>query len=197
MGTTGGDIELFDLPASLSQLQDCWDNFASLWNPLGRYHGHQMGANAISGQILSLETANNKMRAIVSIVSGGDDQALCISRVGLEQIDECDTRLQLVQDPELKVIPEASFSAIKGVSHVRFRGQRFVLSVGYSQQLSIWRFHSDDDMLLQCTSRLPVDLGDVNCLSVYQSPDESTYLVAVCGMGVEMFRQGKSKFFPK
>jgi len=192
MGTTGGEIGLFDIPASLSQLQDCWGNFETLWNPIGRYHGHQMGTNTISAQELSLEMVNNKIRAILSIVSGGDDQALCISRVGLEKKESSDACLQLVEEPHVKVVSEASFSAIKGVSHIRFRHQRYLLSVGYSQQLSIWKFDNDDDMLLECTSRLPVDLGDVNCLSVYPSLDESTYLVAVCGMGVEVFRQGKS-----
>jgi hypothetical protein len=191
MGTTGGDIDLFDVSASLSRLQDCWDDFPSLWNLIGSYHGHQMGTNTITAEILSLEKANGKMRAVISIVSGGDDQALCISRLSLEQINDCDPRLQLEKAPHLKIVREASFSAIKGVSHVRFCGQRYLLSVGYSQQLSIWRFHVEDDMLLQCTSRLPVDLGDVNCLSVYRSSDEATYLVAVCGMGVEIF-QGNS-----
>lgn len=193
MGTTGGDIDLFDVSASLSRLQDCWDDFPSLWNLIGRYHGHQMGTNTITAEILSLEKANGKMSAVISIVSGGDDQALCISRVSLEQINDCDPRLQLEKAPHLKMVREASFSAIKGVSHVRFCGQRYLVSVGYSQQLSIWKFHAEDDMLLQCTSRLPVDLGDVNCLCVYRSPDDSTYLVAVCGMGVEIFRGNSNR----
>jgi len=189
MGTTGGEIDLFDLPASLSRLQDCWDDFSSLWNPLGRYRCHQMGTNTIYAELLSLEKVNGKTSATVSIVSGGDDQALCVSRVSLERVDESDSRLLLKMAPHLKVVLEASFSAIKGISCLRFRGQRYLLSVGYSQQLSIWKFRAEDDMLLECTSRLPVDLGDVNCLSAYQTQDESDCLVAVCGMGVEMFRQ--------
>lgn len=197
MGTTGGNIDMFDLPASLSPSQGCWDKFSSLWNPIGSYRGHQMGTNAISVEILSLEKENGQVRAVVSIVSGGDDQALCTSRVSLEQADDCSPRLKLRNVPHLKVVPEASFSAIKGVSHVRFDDKRFLLSVGYSQQLSIWRFQAKDDMFLQCTSRLPVDLGDVNCLSIYRPPDESTFFAAVCGMGVEIFREENSDQFSK
>ena len=108
----------------------------------------------------------------------------------MEQIDDCDTRLKLVRDADINVIPEASFSAIKGVSVVNFRDQKYLLAVGYSQQLSAWRFHNKDDMSLQCKSRVSVDLGDINSLSVYQPSDKSTCFVAVCGMGVEMFQQG-------
>lgn len=190
MGTTGGEIDLFDLPASLSRLQESWEDFSSLWSSIGRYRGHQMGANTMIAELLSLENGDGKTSAVVSIVSGGDDQALCVSRVTLEQVDDSDSRLQLKKTPDLKVVPEASFSAIKGVSCVRFGGQRYLLAVGYSQQLSIWRFHIENDVLLECISRLPVDLGDVNCLSAYQSADASNCLVAVCGMGVEIFRQG-------
>eukprot|EP00536_Pseudo-nitzschia_multiseries_P007709 jgi/Psemu1/324884/estExt_fgenesh1_pg.C_1840002 len=188
MGTTGGEVGLFDLTTHLSDLRGRWDKFEDLWNHIGSYRGHQMGTNTLTAEVLSSETVENKIRAIVSIVSGGDDQALCISRVSLEGRDGGNHSLQLLQEPHVKVIPEASFSAIKGVSHVGVRDQRYLLCVGYSQHLSIWKFDADDDMLLECTSRLPVDLGDVNCLSVYKSFDESTCLVAVCGMGVEVFR---------
>ena len=189
MGSTGGDIAIFDLPASLSQLEDFCEG-SNWWYPIGGYEGHQMGTNTICAQILSMEITINKMNATVSIVTGGDDQALCISRLSLEQIDDCDTRLKLVRDADINVIPEASFSAIKGVSVVNFRDQKYLLAVGYSQQLSAWRFHNKDDMSLQCKSRVSVDLGDINSLSVYQPSDKSTCFVAVCGMGVEMFQQG-------
>jgi len=193
MGTTSGDIELFDLPVSLTNLRDHWDRFEGLWNYIGQYQGHQMGTNAITAQVLPSQTVNNKIKTTISIVSGGDDQALCISRVYLEKKEGVNDSLRLAREPLSKVIPEASFSAIKGVSHVDFRHQKYLLSVGYSQQLSIWKFNPDEDMILECTSRLPVDLGDVNCLSVYISSDESTCLVAVCGMGVEVFRDKISK----
>jgi WD40 repeat protein len=189
MGSTGGDIAIFELPASLSQLEDYCEG-SNWWYPIGGYQGHQMGTNTIFAQILSMEITNNMMNATVSIVTGGDDQALCISRISLEQINDCDTRLKLVRDADLNVISEASFSAIKGVSIVSFRDQKYLFAVGYSQQLSVWRFHSKDDMSLQCKSRVSVDLGDINSLSVYQPSDESTCFVAVCGMGVEMFQQG-------
>ena len=96
----------------------------------------------------------------------------------------------LVQEPRLKVIPEASFSAIKGVSHFCFGGQSYILSVGYSSQLSTWKLLGDDSMTLQGSSRVSVDIGDVNCLAVYLSSDDSTCFVAVCGMGIELFRHG-------
>jgi len=186
MGTTGGDIAIFDVPASLSQLEN---SSLSWWNSIGSYHGHQMGANTIFAQIVSMEMINNRVNATVLIVTGGDDQALCISRVSLEQIDDCDSRLKLECDADINVIPEASFSAIKGVSLVSFRGKNYLFMVGYSQQLSVWRFHSKNDTSIQCISRVSVDLGDINCLSVYQPSNESTCVVAVCGMGVEMFLQ--------
>jgi len=189
MGTTGGDIDIFDLPASHSRLQGCWEDFSRLWNSIGKYHSHQMGTNTISAEIVSLDQANGKLQVVLSIVSGGDDQALCVGSVSLEeQADDKCLRLQLKREPKLQIVREASFSAIKGVSHVKFGGQRYLVAVGYSQQLSVWRFGDKDDLPIQCTSRLPVDLGDINCLSVYQSPDELAYLVAVCGMGVEVFK---------
>jgi len=192
MGTTGGDIYLFDVPASLSRSRDSLNNFEGLWNPIGSYHGHQMGTNTICTKLKSLETVKGRLHATVSIISGGDDQALCVSQITLEPVADCNNRLKLKETPRLRVVSEASFSAIKGVSYVHFCGQTYLVSVGYSQQLSIWRFGADDDMLLECVSRLAVDLGDVNCLSVYQSPDESACFVAVCGMGVEIFRHGNS-----
>ena len=191
MGTTGGDIHFFDAPGSLPMLQDSWDKFSTVWNPIGTYQGHQMGTNTMSAEILSMDEENDNLSATLSIVTGGDDQALCVARVNLEQTGGSGHRLQLQKEPYLNVVPEASFSAIKGVSCAYFCGQRYLFAVGYSQQLSIWKFNAEDDMLLECTSRLPVDLGDVNCLAAYQSPDESTYLVAVCGMGVEIFQNGK------
>ena len=194
---TGGDDQALCISRlSLEQIDDCDTRLKLVRDadinviPIGGYEGHQMGTNTICAQILSMEITNNRMNATVSIVTGGDDQALCISRLSLEQIDDCDTRLKLVRDADINVIPEASFSAIKGVSVVNFRDQKYLLAVGYSQQLSAWRFHNKDDMSLQCKSRVSVDLGDINSLSVYQPSDNSTCFVAVCGMGVEMFQQG-------
>ena len=190
MGSTGGDVIFLDVPGTLSELLDL-DEDANCWNPIGKYLGHQMGANCIVAQIPSLEVTKNGINASVLVITGGDDQSLCISRIQLKQIGDCNSPLNLVHNAELSIFPEASSSAIKGVSLLRFRGQNYIIAVGYSQQLSVWRINSEIRLSLQFLSSVSVDLGDVNSLSVC---GKSPCFVAVCGMGVEMFQQEHDEF---
>jgi hypothetical protein len=103
-----------------------------------------------------------------------------------------DAPFQLAQEPQIDVLSEASFSAVKGVSFLSLSGKQFVLSVGYSQQLCLWSVNNDKSSTLpRVKSRAPVDLGDVNSMSICTAASDNQGCecwVAVCGMGVEMFR---------
>jgi WD40 repeat protein len=171
IGTTGGDVLLFDLPGVYTNLEEHWNDLKQGWTPMATYRAHQMGTNTVHASL-----QNDKH---VKICTGGDDQALCISDIALAIGDA--GRLTLASDPNPRVIKELSFSALKGVYQVCHSGRTFVLSVGYSQQLALWELDIEGHIVLQ--DRASVDLGDVNCLAVDDST--SAIRIVVGGLGVE------------
>ena len=194
VGTTGGSVNIFEVPGTVSLLQSIWDDLRNYWTSLGQYQGHQMGANCIVAHLVSEENGDsNKAAAVISIESGGDDQAICTSRIIVASVGDGNDSLSLTSEPRVHIFPELSYSAIKEISYVIMNGKRYLLVVGYSQTLSLWSLDYDIDgkIAAQLISRVPVDLGDVNSMTVCESSTSASpkeFWVAVCGMGVEMFQ---------
>jgi hypothetical protein len=182
IGTTGGEVLLFDLPGSALELHDRWDAIVGSWSPLSSYKAHQMGANAISASIRSTTETEEGMVTSIFICTGGDDQAICICDFSLKTQKQ--RKLILASDPCPRVTREASFSAIKGIFQFCDEGRRFLLTVGYSQQLALWQYSDNEGRELQLAGKMSVDLGDVNCLAVSKST-HSKLRLAVGGLGVE------------
>jgi WD40 repeat protein len=186
LGTTGGDVLLFDLPGSFVELSDQWDDLRASWLPLSSYQAHQMGTNSVSSSIQSKEDYDG---VVVVICTGGDDQAVCICEAHIATSRPSKLELNYKLCP--RVTREASFSAIKGVAQFLSKGKRFILTVGYSQQLAVWSCGEIEGSNLQLEHHVPVDLGDVNCLAV----DDrlcSECLLAVGGLGMETFALRKA-----
>jgi WD40 repeat protein len=194
IGTTSGDVCLWDLPATTTCKE--WDSFSprvlrekNIVFPatkIGTYHTHQMGVNSISAAIVDSETC----RVLVS--SGGDDQCLSV----YELVIDFDANANLMTAAKVfRAIKrkEGSSSAIKGVSILN---GGFILSVGYSQRLALWKIpnapsrgshQEDEDLQLIWTA--PASVGDINCLASARATREvgDSYVVAVGGLGLDLF----------
>ena len=203
LGTTGGEILVYDLPGAYVDLVNSLDGLAQNWKEFTSYQGHQMGTNAICTSIIP-SVANhkdgNENEVRIRICSGGDDQAICICELRIDIIDERGC-LTLVDEPNIWFKKEASFSAIKGVLdfYNKAHGKHIIVAVGYSQQLVAWiddrHGEGNDDTTtssdLSLLDRIDVDLGDVNCFAVDKTTNSgdltSKLWLAVCGMGIECF----------
>ena len=196
IGTTGGNVIIYDLPGRSQDLQQQWGEIVASWKPLGQYQGHQMGTNAISAHVVGFEDGHT---SFISVVTCGDDQALSICDI---QFMGSNSSLQLTAPMNKHTVREASLSALKDVKQIFREGERYVVCVGYSQMLSVWSLGMKttngvdgiEHMLTKSVvARLPVDLGDINCLAVCCDTEKNTgrfisqVFVAVCGMGIEMF----------
>lgn len=182
LGTTAGDMILFDLPSSAEAALSKMEELSTCLTPLGQYQAHQMGTNAISVSIVS--TDDPSLTKIL-ICSGGDDQALCICEATI--ISGGDS-LQVDGELSPRRIREASSSAIKGVRQLKgqSKDERRIVSVGYSQQIAIWRYSLQRPGELKLLDSCPVDVGDVNSLTTGGDVN-SDIKVAVGGSGVELF----------
>lgn len=188
-GTTRGDITMVDLPTSPTMIRGSLGCPQDLWSPVCTFEGHGMGTNCIDIQISHID--KNCDIADLSVVTGGDDHSITVGRVTIRNEGE-DCPISLVCDPKIQSLPGASFSALKSVLHLSWHGQSYLLSVGYSQTLCFWKLPDQGvvDIVLEAISSVPVDLGDVNCMAAHASSkkDSLEVSIAVCGMGVEMFR---------
>lgn len=193
IGTTGGDIIMYDLPGRSEELRRQWSDLVTQWTPLGQYQGHQMGTNAISARLRPLNTSQRSDCEEIIVVSGGDDQALTFGHI---KVHTTDSGIQLDAPVKQHIVREASLSAIKDLQQIIRGGKRYVVCVGYSQVVSLWHFSTqsvedvdgNENALSQnVVAYLPVDLGDINCLAVCND------FFAVCGMGMEMFELNLSE----
>jgi hypothetical protein len=185
IGTTAGDILVWDLPSCTHDLLDQWDQLMNSEHLLGSYEAHQMGTNTISASILSSKDDGDISSTTVLICSGGDDQALCTCEATFSIRDK---NLELNGGLNPQMFKEASSSAIKGVIQLKEEGAqdvRKIVSVGYSQLLAVWEYSKASGQL-KLLNRSPVDVGDVNCLAANVDLN-SNYNIAVGGSGVELF----------
>ena len=141
-----------------------------------------MGTNTISASVLSMTETETGTSTSVFVCTGGDDQAVCSCLLSMET-DNCKSQLKLSCTLNPQVTREASFSAIKGIAQFCYNKRRFVITVGYSQQLALWEY-SHKDTSLHLVDNLLIDLGDINCLAIKNKP-QSNPLVVIGGFGVE------------
>lgn len=180
LGNTAGEVMLFSLPASESELREALSVLASSprWEPLAKFQAHQMGTNAMS---MSVEVHDERSATVV-VIGGGDDQALSICQFPLCFSDEAGLSFGSFS---LRTNKHASFSAIKGVCVLSSRMSEccHFVSTGYTQRLALWKWQEEK---LSLVKHLPVDIGDVNAMAVLQR--ENLVHVAIVGSGIELFR---------
>jgi hypothetical protein len=177
---------LIDLPKCSTDIRDAAEGANEVWKLLGNYQTHAMGTNTIAADVSSFSNDN----AYLSVFTGGDDHSVAFFQIFVRS-GKVDGRLSVSDVPAIQVVPGASFSALKSLYFLCHAGRRYLFSVGYSQRLSCWRFSDEgSNNLPEMISSTPVDLGDVNCMAVNISSKHNSLEVwiAVCGMGVEMFR---------
>jgi hypothetical protein len=183
IGTTKGDLISYDLAGSYSQLREEIESLNDVWTLVDTCQVHQMGTNTITASVSSVEAGESLQ---IAIASGGDDHSLCFTHLSIQQRLET-AQLCILSNPRVQKIPGASYSAIKSVSHVTMEEEKYILSAGYSQTLSLWQMTEDGNTKPGVLSTVRIDLGDVNCMAVCR-PSEVVAWVAACGMGVEMFK---------
>eukprot|EP00934_Nitzschia_sp_Nitz4_P000719 Nitzschia sp. Nitz4//scaffold338_size18487//3825//6554//NITZ4_008787-RA/size18487-processed-gene-0.11-mRNA-1//-1//CDS//3329548332//719//frame0 len=197
IGTTGGDVQIYAMSKNMKDFAGSAESSTLLQvvlHPLASYQAHQVGTNTLSLRA----TSQGDESYGVHIVSGGDDQALCHCEFPVGKGPN--GTLEALVNPKLAPVHCASFSALKGIASIEHSGSHGIVATGYTQHLSYWQFvssstadtssnkQSDKNIQsLVCGENVPVDVGDVNCLAVYQDGVDSI-LVAVGGLGVELFK---------
>jgi WD40 repeat protein len=169
IGTTGGEITLLDISYSL-------DLGRGLDEPpviLLRYKPHQMGANAISSQIVVI---NDNVR--LRVCTGGDDQALHCCDIDVRASGEASQASAVIVDSAS--VKNAAHSAIRGIHWV---SETTLVASGYDQRLTLWEVAFPLVRLIACSV---ADVGDVNSLAFGVTPCGQQY-AAVVGAGVELF----------
>jgi WD40 repeat protein len=167
-GTTGGDVNVWDLPGNREQ----YENSASFGCcPVASYQAHQSGTNSIDAHAVSTDATSTRL----CICSGGDDQAITISIAiySGEKAENVTFDLKTVHTTK-----EASGSAIKGVALTL---DNRALSVGYSQRLALWEINDSCELTL--VSSTPIDVADVNSLSCCVV--DGCCFAAIGGEGIE------------
>jgi WD40 repeat protein len=167
LGTTGGDVAVFDLPGTSRGVEAM---STAQVNPMLSYKAHAVGTNDIHAIVVEQRDGGSLS---MLIASGGDDQSICCcelraSRVTGESLGDAKVARSSTTN-------EASYSAIKGVKWV---DERYLLSAGYDQRLSVWQYDHPSLTLVDC---IPGDVGDVNCFHALGQT------AAVGGSGVELF----------
>lgn len=184
IGTTAGDLALYDLPAAASILNDSWKELGeTTWIPLTTLQPHQMGTNAISMSIVKTsETA-----ADAKILTAGDDQAITYCRLKFTFISSDAAPKAVVES--ISTVPEASFSALKGISWLPGPTSTYFLAAGYTQRISLWKVVDEaiphKQASLEVVDHLPVDVGDLNAIAATTNGLGAT--AAVVGWGIELF----------
>ena len=183
IGTTAGDVIVYDLPASAPDLNEHWEKVSnSPWSPITTFQTHQMGTNAIS----MLTTTTSDTTTCASILTAGDDQAITHCRLKVTSTSK-DAALQAVLESSA-TIREASFSALKGIVLLPCTNSTLFVTAGYAQRISLWKLLEDvsgGESKLQIVKHLPVDVGDVNAVAACTTAH--TVLAAVVGLGIELF----------
>jgi WD40 repeat protein len=186
-GTTKGSVFIVDVPRSSSEIRNAIHNQNEIWRVVGVFEGHGMGTNCIDTHVLCEDECQGVAKLCVA--TGGDDHSLSFAHLTLRKYG-VETPLTLAQEPRIQSLPGASYSAMKSVFFLFYQGRPHLLSVGYSQTLCLWKISDEgQDYPAVAISNVPVDLGDVNGMSIcVASSNDLEVWIAVCGMGVEMFK---------
>jgi len=184
MGTTAGDVLLYNLmPGSAQKLRESWEDLETKpWVPLMKLQVHQMGTNALSFSIQE----SSRTKAQVTIVTGGDDQSVSVCRISLDVFFKDLSSCVQVVNSSITTARNASFSAIKGVSHVSHPTACYFLTTGYAQRIALWKLVEGGgcESHIEIVEHLPVDVGDVNVLAT--SHQGTKVLAVVAGIGLEL-----------
>ena len=113
-----------------------------------RVGAHQCGTNAITvkwhhtatNEAPASQGVSDQCTSVLCVVSGGDDQAVSVSRIGFGRSPETLSAVLDVQAAACERIDGASGSALKGVGFTSRDSSKesTVVSVGYDQRLTVW-----------------------------------------------------------
>ncbi len=177
VGNTAGDVAIWILPGS-NEI----DPTSLPKTPLYVYKGNQVGTNCIDFSFF----CNDEKCPKVLIVSGGDDQAISCSIIG---VNLSSTHHSLSIASEVITFREACASAIKGISIAgNVESGYRVFTAGYDNRLSIWSLNSFQHLTF--ISSTAIDVKDVNALDCCVSKDHNGVekdLVVVGAEGTELF----------
>jgi len=158
------------------------DKLSSSLSPvlLRTYKPHQIGANAVACEFTS---------GILTVVSGGDDQALSVNQFSLD--DEEDELTPLSSH----TLANASTSAIKSTMIDASGDSITIYTIGYDQRLASWDFTTEPTASITQKFQPAVvtvtDVSGADIVPSLRSPDVN--FVAVVGDGVEILSVPSSR----
>ncbi len=183
-GDDGGRCPFVQPDARIrAKLRESWEDLETKpWVPLMKLQVHQMGTNALSFSIQE----SSRTKAQVTIVTGGDDQSVSVCRISLDVFFKDLSSCVQVVNSSITTARNASFSAIKGVSHVSHPTACYFLTTGYAQRIALWKLVEGGgcESHIEIVEHLPVDVGDVNVLAT--SHQGTKVLAVVAGIGLEL-----------
>lgn len=200
-GDTLGFVYLYVLKGSLLLNKEVKES-----NCICKYLAHSMGSNCIDAiSISSTQDIYSESSYIIYIVSGGDDQSICIAHIEISLLDDSyQTHVK-----NLERLNDASGSAINGIRLVLTSQFIFVISIGYDQRLTLWRLQQTVSMdsivcstsgeytcnlvtrlsslLLKWVTAMITYISDVNAVDVQiQSDNDGILFILIIGEGFEI-----------
>uniref|UniRef100_A0A7S2LPV2 Anaphase-promoting complex subunit 4 WD40 domain-containing protein n=1 Tax=Leptocylindrus danicus TaxID=163516 RepID=A0A7S2LPV2_9STRA len=193
LGNTGGEVQVWNLgkvPAgSIAE-------YSPPSSPIHTYNPHTMGTNSISMVPL---IHFGKSRQIL-IATGGDDQSLslCCFQINLStDSSEHDATQSILSNQRLIVMKGASTSSIKSVKLKMNGDDCFLYSIGYDQNLCVWKVPSNvytevndgEDIAVSLVDERQIEISDVSCMDVVALHSGSSILKCVCavvGQGLQI-----------
>jgi hypothetical protein len=148
VGTTNGDLHLAQCGLQLSSGDhaNASPNAEVACCILATFTAHQMGANTVDMRLASCaEEGADRVHWAVSILSGGDDQAIAVTQARVS-VDLHSRQLSCTH-LFTEVVTDSGGSALKSVAFTQQGGH--CVSVGYDQRLSVWQLN-----LPETTTRL-------------------------------------------
>ena len=174
-GNTAGVVGIFNIKIKAGEFAT--NPTLEAYELVHEYKPHQCGANDLS---IKLEVD------VLTIISGGDDQALSIF-TGFVSKSEQSQFLKITQT-NLTIVNNASTSSLKSTNIVPNTSSLYV--VGYDQVLSMWTFDSSNGVLVRSEERVVGEVSDVSDMTVLNTWGGD--VVAVVGNGIEFYQNESS-----
>jgi len=170
VGNTAGEIGIFHLTVLKTVLSSIL---------LHKYKPHQMGANDVTCKI---------ERDTLTVVSGGDDQALSVFQFGLKSTSSPPSLSPLSS----YTLANAATSAIKATL---IDDASTIYTVGYDQRLASWKYTSTSEPAITALSDpLLLSVTDVSSASVVPSlRSPNLNVITVTGDGAEIIAVPSSR----
>jgi len=141
------------------------------------YQAHQMGTNTVSALAEEMD-----YKTMVTISSGGDDQALVLCTLQVSLLPDSSRNIKVVR----LVKENQNESCLRSVKLMAGRNCYFLYAVGYEQRLTAWMYSKAGK--LERVSQIGVDVFDVAsmvCIENSEAKKSASLTFAVSGEGVQ------------